>query len=363
MGEPQEKEELPLRPPVDENAFTAEQLARLETVLGWFEQMETKHFSGFLPALAEAGCQLTRMKDDFPYLAAFGSYHETTGDYGNLIEMSPQSLTQGRELFHTFAHEGVHALQSAHCAAMHALPQNRRTVIMLCPRDYIYLKELCERDAYPKESLADLGLEGWRRKTGGEATPIKDLGNETYRLACILQDHDVKDALAEAGERTLLVRRRPLTALPENYEDIRSEDGTISYKDKYNRQALFQYLSIVNIRSADLEQGRLVFARLEPEDIIALGAAFGPNPFTDENGALRPGLETPSPLHPDNEDILQALNDALGIADEADLPTFGQALEAQGLDREAFLRAAILPPLPDTPQNAFKPLDPGPKPA
>lgn len=358
-----EEQEPPARPRIDPAGFSADEAARLGTVLDWFAQMQSRHFSGFLPALAEAGCALSRAEDDAPYFAAFASYSYSSGGFLNTISMTPAALARERDLFSTFAHEGVHALQNAHCAAFHALPQNPRTGIMLCPRDYIYLRELCERDAYAKGCLADMALEGWRRKTGGPETPFKELANGVMHLAFALQSGgSLENALAAAGEKILAARRLAIgSAAMEEDEDIRAPDGSICYKDRYNRQALVDHATLTQIRADDLAEGRLVFVRLEPEDIIALGGAFGPNPFTDENGALRAGLETPTPLHPANEELVQVLNHMLGIEDEDALPSFGQALAARGIDRDAFLWAARLPPLP--PDSAVKPLAPGPKPA
>lgn len=238
----------------------------------------------------------------------------------NAIVYGAQAVANDQEsLFSIRTHEAIHALQAHVCAAIHADPVNKRSHVMLCPRDYIKLEELKERSAYGGQFLFT-GL--IHQLETGER---KSVNFKIYNLP------------PEAEQSIENIKRN----MREKVDTVLGRDND-SLKDYYNEKALARYEeAMATDRAEELARGELVFARLEPEDIAAAGDGFTLNMFIDSEGGVLQTFMNDVPLSPELEARVQALNTLLGIQDENDLPAFGQALAEAGSDREQFLIASI----------------------
>lgn len=238
----------------------------------------------------------------------------------NAIIFGSQAVASDQEsLFSIRTHEAIHALQAHVCAAIHADPVNKRSHVMLCPRDYIKLEELKERSAYGGQFLFT-GL-------------IHQL--ETGERKSV--NFKIYDLPPEAEASIENIKR----SMREKVDAVLGRDGG-SLKDYYNEKALARYEeAMATDRAEELAHRDLVFARLEPEDIAAAGDGFTLNMFTNSEGSVLQTFMNDVPLSPELEARVRALNARLGITDEHSLPTFGQALAETGSDREQFLIASV----------------------
>lgn len=232
--------------------------------------------------------------------ASFQAHHTTKG-FINKILYSTNVLDDVKALFSSRTHEGIHAIQFGFSAAAHATPFNVGSKIMLCPRDAVLLEELKERDAFAKQRILD-----------------KMLADDRYAAS----NMNFFESELQGYARTILRR------LQWNDE--------MNFLDYYRGKAMGEY----EIRMADRHkaEGDIVYVRLEPEDILGIGDSLGLHSF---GTSPADAMTWRRPLTPDQETRLDALNRTLDITDEGGLPTLGQALQAQGLTRAAFLARSL----------------------
>ena len=240
--------------------------------------------------------------------------------FTNAILYGPRAVAHGmEELFSFRTHEIIHALQAHMLAATHADPVNARSNIVLCPRDFIQLEELKERGAYAGQFLF--------------TTLIHDLETGTRESV----NFKIRDLPPEA-EKSIESMKQRMRDMVDGV--MRRDDNDL--KNQYNEQMLARYEeAAATDRKDEIGRGEIQFVRLEEEDIAAAGDGFILNIFTDGEGQVLPAFMQPVPLSPELEARVQALNRLLGITDESLLPTFGEALRAEGLDRENFITGSI----------------------
>lgn len=223
-------------------------------------------------------------------------------------------------LFLARIHEGIHALQFKNAAALHADLFNSRARVIVCPGDYIKMREYAERDAHSKEVwLASLAA----------ACGLLDAPDKSFSMmpvseftALADQARDLRSALAITAE-----------AIMDKEVLVRTVAGAVKQTCRaiYAGHALRDYANGLAARRQDLQAGRLTFARLEPEDFRSVCNSFGPalyDQFEDRN-EVAPALESRL--------ILEQMESWLNIVDKSKLPFFKAALNEQGTNPAAFL--------------------------
>lgn len=245
------------------------------------------------------------------------------------------------------AHEVTHAIQYSTTPCAKASITNIKTNILLCPKDEILLHELMEWDAYFK---------------GFKARALYTCAGQTGNLSDIPSAQNIIDKVSDflegnRGERRNAYNRHILTALNKYAINTATMKRCLS-STRLQAVNIFNQLAgqfknfspelLAGVKKdhEDLLQNidqtsaslQVTYARLEPEDIVALGNSFDINIFIDEKGRLKEKFSHLAPLSPKNKKLLDDTNAMLGIANEDSLPTFGEALAQKGLDRSAFLR-------------------------
>jgi hypothetical protein len=263
---------------------------------------------------------------DMKSRAIFASfaYPPTPGTTGftNTVFVGEQAMSHRHSLLSALAHEYTHALQTARSAALHASPFNAGTDIILCPRDFVTACERMEQDAYAKQAWF---LSLLRTAHSGEpdfstADPVPVATFNTLRAAA-------------SGSATAAMRQAALNMLA--CPGFHSDSGNlVSLAESYHEMALNAYKKVISQRLRDNPHG-LQFARMEDEDILAIGRSHGPALFGDDH--LLPIFKGPADLSPANRQFLDELNMMLGITDEDRLPTLGNALAAKGRTRESLM--------------------------
>jgi hypothetical protein len=124
------------------------------------------------------------------------------------------------------------------------------------------------------------------------------------------------------------------------------------FKNHYHDFTLRNYANGIAMRRRNGE-GDIIFVRLEPEDIYAIGQSCGPNPFGHKE-LLPAFLEKPVLADEAKEKRDEILKDA-GIDDEDSLPTLGETLQRLGLTRKKFIEASYNRPL-NVPAQTLQPV-------
>ncbi|MCM2343621.1 MAG: hypothetical protein NDJ24_03595 [Alphaproteobacteria bacterium] len=265
------------------------------------------------------------------------SYRHTTG-FANHIIYGPSAEEDLSKLFSSKVHEATHALQKMRSAALHASPFNPNTQIVICPSDWIILEERCEEDAYVKQALFNTllakHLPEVRRLTDNDPLSVKTF--ERIRLDAPHVQEAVIQAARQALDKSF-------------YWDNPKSD--YRFRHHYHDFALKNYEAGMKLRTNNGESD-LIFVRLEPEDITAIGASCGPNSFGDKD--LLPEFAKPPTLTEKTQKKLDDIRSSIGIKDEETLPTLGTILGRLGLTRRQYIEASYSRPLlqqsPVTPQ-------------
>jgi hypothetical protein len=238
--------------------------------------------------------------------------------YGPALESNPDLL------FPIRCQKIAYALQPVCALAMHADPFNAETNIMLSPRDYVIRKERIRQDAYTKAawlaSLAAKDRPGIRAATENDILPVwlfEQLRTEAHTL-----------------EETL--RRAALAA--SNHSGFWSHPFfPHRAADDWHAAGLEEYERIIDLR---LKRGdTIIFVRMDmrdgENDMLALGGSFGPNPF-GKDARLYPEFEQ-TQFSEENWQRLIALEEKLGIGNNAALPTLREGLSVLSLSPQEFL--------------------------
>lgn len=103
---------------------------------------------------------------------------------------------------------------------------------------------------------------------------------------------------------------------------------------QFGSAALRDHVNGLRFRQQDLQNGKLAFARLESEDILALGESFGPNiyKYRDAETMIAPDISEHTTV------TIEEINAHFGIRDSLEQPGFGEALADTGLTRGEFLQ-------------------------
>ncbi|MBU0859326.1 MAG: hypothetical protein KJ667_05270 [Alphaproteobacteria bacterium] len=251
--------------------------------------------------------------------------------YENIVYLGTGATKSRERHFAALVHEATHATQTGYSSILHASPYNAATNIVMCPRDFVMACERAEQDAYARQAwLSALLIEkegisdSFTNADPVSAKTFNTLRNETQ---------SVTDAMRQAAVKMLSCPR---------FSSVRGDPVTLA--DSYHEMALLSYKNIMK-RRAKGNAPALQFVRMEDRDILDIGRSYGPSLFGD-NDQLLAAFKHPAQLSPHNQRLLDRLNKALGITDEASLPTFGAALAAQGRTRESFLADSRRPPGP-----------------
>ena len=292
--------------------------------------------SKFLDCVQKSGC-LEEIDIRYRGIATYTSFSLSGPKaFTNKLTYGPAAEEDLANLFPSKVHEAAHALQKMKSAALHASPFNRNTHIIICPRDWITLEERCEQDSYIKQawfsSLLAENLPEIRNMSAFDALPVEAF--EKIRQSSA----NIAEAVVEAARQSLA---------RSYYSD--NLDSEYRFKHFYQDLALDNFDAGMKTRR-DKGESNFIFVRLEPEDIAAIGASFGPNSFGES--MLLPEFAAQPVMLEKTREKLQNLNQKLGISDENALPTLGEILQTLGMSREDFIAASYGRSSAPVPANA-----------
>lgn len=324
--------------------------AQLQKMDEWVARMHDPELGGVGLAFKQATQNLVREEKpelDLPFSASYYSFlyapDEGQDGYSNYVSYGRAALENPERLLSARTHEFVHALQYDQAAPLHADPYNSASNIITSPYDYLLRKERLEQDAYVKGawlcSLAEGDAPGIVKAMEGIPLPVsvfKDLREKTSSL---------QDAFAAAADAC------------RNREGVWSDKNQRSaIADEWHARALDEYDHMLALRHKTLKSGEsLTIVRLEGHDIRAIGAAFGPNTFGDDDN--NPALTTVAHLSPANAQKLAEIEKKYNIAPRDTLPSFDDALKAASTTRADFLtlskqfKGSAAKPQPPAPAN------------
>lgn len=252
-----------------------------------------------IDAFAKTGCT-EKMHPDLSFNAVFNSFvyppAEGEKSFRNEIAYGPVALEELTTLFAARCHEYIHALQYHAARILHADPFNAETDCFVGPEDYLIRKERVEQDAYAKGA--------WLCSLLAETHPeiVAAMAHVTLTVENFQklreESSDLEETLAKAAEK----------AGDTLGHWIKGIDHPIRTKDAWHAHALAEYKNILETR---LKEGKpIAFIKMTDEDILAVGDAFGPNPFA-ANGKLRPTFERKLDLSPENRKELKSLEEMI----------------------------------------------------
>lgn len=263
-----------------------------------------------------------------PYTPTFSSFGFDKDEYGfaNVINSDPVNTTFTR-LFRGKVHEMVHATAMAKSPVLHASPWNPATDAVLCPRDFVRVMLLTERDAYAKEP--------WLCHLARPFCPDIDVVCDTAPI----KTRWFGD-LREAGVKlSALLQKAAISSLEIQHK---SELGVIkTYNTHYIDWALKTYKQALDIRKEKKMPG-LTCVRLDDEDILSVGNSYGPNIFKDENGQLIDFYRDMPEFTKEQQALLDELNERLRIDFNEDRlqHTLESYLKSTGRTKAEYLQAS-----------------------
>ena len=289
----------------------------------------------FLDQVIRSGCKEKVDVSHTSSVAAYCSFSYDPRGFLNQVTYGAAAEESLVRLFSSKVHETTHALQKMLSPALHASPFNPDTKIIICPRDWVMLEERCEQDAYTKQAYFSSLL----------APLLPEIRETMQRAPLSIEDFEKIRAAAPTIDQALTEAARQ--ALNKSFYK-NDPDAEYRFKNKIQDQALKNYEAGIALRRENNETG-LIFVRLEPEDIAAIGASCGPNVFGTK-GVLPEFLANPVMLR-DTQKKLAEINRSCGITDPDKLPTLSEALKKAGMTREQFIAQADkhIPP-PSSPQ-------------
>lgn len=206
-------------------------------------------------------------------------------------------------------HEKMHSIQWARNPALHASPYNQASPLVLSPESWVLMTILTERDAFVKTA--------WLNALDLAARPSDTMARQAETETVTPSDIDsARGDIRAALERASTVWDQRL-----KHKTAADEPDT-TLLDHYIRQAIEAYEDSNRLNSRRLAAP--VFVRLSQEDILKIGASFGPSTFGE--GAINHAFSRLPLMRPELWSRLQALNQKHGITNELSLPTFSEAL-------------------------------------
>lgn len=223
--------------------------------------------------------------------------------YGMPAFESPLSFFQAR------THEFEHAIQHAQIPAMHAVPGNPATEIILSPRDYCLMMELMERAAFTCEKYL----------------------TTLFKKAVAPQSEfsPAEEAILQTPEITL---PRFASIILEHTSCYEAADALAFYHDK----ALRIYEQEIELRQERNPCEILTFARLDDDDIRMIGKRWGVDLFSPAP-YIQPYNTGSLKLAPEASARLAWLENRLGFGNHENLLTLTEALVENGKCRAQFL--------------------------
>ena len=298
----------------------------LNEIFNWYARLKDDECPNLGENFVDAMIATKRREEidltDRPDIATFNPFSVQSG-FRNLITYSTKSRENKGRLFLSQVHETTHAMQFANAAVYHADLFNKDTKVILCPHDFIRLRELAEADAYAKETwvMAVAQEQGLIDEKQCSARIMSaDRFNEIRLYAPSLGD-----ALAEAARE---IMDTPIGA--KTAEGIKQ----IPLKHIYHWAAVKNYVHGLNFRQHDLQNGNLVFAQMDSGDVVSAGKSFGPNIYDHNDEPVK----TMCDMDAVTAQTLADLNQHYGLQEPHDFPTLGDALAGFGLDHETFLQ-------------------------
>lgn len=237
----------------------------------------------------------------------------------NLANRTPEQIAISKR------HEKVHAIQWNNIPALHASPYNQITSFVLSPESWVLMTILTERDAFTKTAwLTALELcsntsQALKAQAETETVRPSDIDMDTGNIRSALQ------ASSLVWDKRLKGKSK-------------ANDLDVELLDHYINQALDAYEKSNRLNPQICPQAP-VFVRLDHEDILAIGASFGPSIFGQGTPDDR-FLKLPQ-LSKALQDRLEALNKKHGITDEKNVATFFQALKAAGWTPEEYMEQSM----------------------
>lgn len=220
-------------------------------------------------------------------------------------------------------HEKIHSIQWDRNPFLYASPYNQASPIVLSPESWVLMTILTERDAFVKTA--------WLNALGLHVKPSQDMARQAETETVAPSDinfnqGDIRAALEQAC--TVWDNRLKNKTSP--------KEADITLLDHYIRQAIEAYEDSNRLNSRTLPPP--VFVRLTPEDMLAIGASFGPSTFGD--GLLNEAFAQLPLMRPDLWSRLQALNYKHGIVNDQALPGFSEALAGLQQTPQQYLEAS-----------------------
>ena len=316
-----------------------------------------------------------QLKKDLECIASYCSFRLNGDNPGfvNSISFGKYAAQKPYKLFNAYMHEALHGLQKRACAALQASPFNPQhltirardthseyaedVTVIICPEDWLVLQEKCEQDAYAKQA--------WLNALLAVQQPDCLTASDTGALAA----HVFLECRAQAnGDLAEGLRRAAaLTSKTKFFVDKNGNPSNSPYSFAHNWHdiALRDYRDAIRARR-DVGPTNIVFVRVSPEDVHAIGNSFGPNPFGINPNDLALICRTPSLSKAENaksfpesgEQALKSLNEELGIRDYKKLPTLRDFLTRHNITVEQFTAHATrqpvvmrssVPPTPEPP--------------
>lgn len=279
----------------------------------------------FQREFAASGCQeviAERLRNSS--VNAMGpSHHYGDGHFYNELSYNPGIMNSLRWMFRAKAHDGIHAIQWANCAVLHANAWNKHTRYILCPRSDMLKLELTENDAYAKQLL----LEQILQTVSEWDDNIDNVSKIDSRPQILTFMQDGSKQFDEAALQRL--QQYAMTIL----EDESRADGK-SFQLAYRDVGLSDWEKGIDLRYDDNNMIDVEIVTLDEEDVMLLGSALGIYTFGKDPIETRAWLNRP--LDPAYEARIQDLNARYNIH-EGSLRTLGQALAARGETKASYL--------------------------
>lgn len=275
----------------------------------------------------------------------------------NSISFGKYAAQKPYKLFNAYLHEALHGLQKRACTALQASPFNpgvltlgangpdsEDVTIIICPEDWLILQEKCEQDAYAKQA--------WLNGLLAKKEPDSFTASDTGALAARVFEKCRADANGDLAEG--LRRAAALTSQTKFFVDKDGKPGTSPYTFAHNWHdiALRDYRGAIRARR-DAGPTNMVFVRVSPEDVHAIGDSFGPNPFGSNphdpalisRTASLSKAENAKSFPESGTQALKTLNEECGIRDYAKLPTLREFLARHNITIEQFAAHATRQPV------------------
>ncbi|MDP7143687.1 MAG: hypothetical protein QF692_03920 [Alphaproteobacteria bacterium] len=276
----------------------------------------------FVTALNDSGVHIVCDENVQGRKAYYHSYLYPVG-FQNYMKIGVAALEDDIAFMTDFIHEGVHAIQMANVAALHACAGNDKSNIRLAPASQIHVMELMEADAYSKE--AHLMHRFIESLDAADRPAVIARANQSMRYDFLMQ---LKSLCDENYTRALF-------GFGMNILKQEFRNAPIRGIDKYHND-FFMGHAVVTEREL-VERDDIIFCRIDEEDMKDIGNAFGPNLFMPNGQDVHDHYASPLPMLMEYEDELERLGSRVGTDNEAALPTFSQCLAQQGLTKQDFL--------------------------